>query len=116
MLFYSDPVAGLNVGWVCVSAGTPGTWVRFGDTRLTGTATYDPPNLVDGAGVTTTVTVTGATLGDQAEAAFTLDLQGITLTAYVSASDTVSVRFQNETGGPIDLGSGTLRCKVVLWA
>lgn len=73
-----------------------------------GTATYNPANLLDGAGVTTTVTVTGATLGMQAQASFSLDLQGITLTAYVSSANTVSVRFQNESGGAIDLGSGTI--------
>lgn len=73
-----------------------------------GTATYDPANLVDGAGVTTTVAVDGAELGQVALATFSLDLQGITLTAWVSAADVVSVRFQNETGGAIDLGSGTL--------
>lgn len=81
-------------------------------TRLTGSATYDPPSLVDGAGATTTVTVTGAILGDYAVASFSRDLQGITVTAWVSATDTVSVRFQNETGGPIDLASGTLRALV----
>lgn len=79
--------------------------------ELRGSATYNPPNLVDGDGATTTVTVTGAALGDFAEASFSLDLQGITLTAWVSAANTVSVRFQNETGGTIDLGSGTLRAK-----
>jgi hypothetical protein len=76
--------------------------------RMFGTATYDPASLTDGAGVTTTVTVTGAVLGDFAEATFSLDLQGITMTAWVSAADTVSVRFQNETGGTIDLASGTI--------
>jgi hypothetical protein len=78
----------------------------------TGSAVYDPANLVDGAGVTTTVTVTGATLGDIAEASFSLDLVGITLTAWVSAANTVSVRFQNETGIAVDLGSGTLRARI----
>lgn len=79
---------------------------------LTGSATYDPANLVDGAGATTTVTVTGAALGDYAQATFSLDIQGITLSAWVSAADTVSVRFQNESGGALDLASGTLRAKV----
>ncbi len=73
-----------------------------------GSATYDPPLLADGAGVTATVTVNGAELGDIATASFSLDLQEITLTAYVSAANTVKVRFQNESGGPLDLGSGTL--------
>lgn len=79
---------------------------------LNGSATYDPPSLVDAAGTTTTVTVTGAALGGIAEASFSLDLQGITLTAWVSAADTVSVRFQNESGGTLDLASGTLRARV----
>lgn len=79
----------------------------------TGSATYDPASLADGAGATTTVTVTGAALGDYVEnVSFSLDLQGITLTAWVSAANTVSVRFQNESGGVLDLGSGTLRAKV----
>lgn len=78
-----------------------------------GTATYDPGSLADGAGVTTTVTVTGAALGDIAVASFSLDLQGITLTAWVSAANTVSVRFQNESGGVLDLASGTLKVRVL---
>lgn len=83
------------------------------ESELTGSATYDPPSLADAAGATTTVTVTGAALGDYVEAvSFDKDLQGITLTAYVSAANTVSVRFQNESGGVLDLASGTLRARV----
>ena len=89
-----------NTGWV-----TLGSW-------LSGSATFDPANLVDGAGETTTVTVTGAALGDFAEASFSNNINGITLTAWVSAADTVSVRFQNESGGTLDLASGTLRARV----
>ena len=73
-----------------------------------GSAVYDPPNLVDGAGTTTTVTVTGAKLGEIALCAFSLDTQGIILHPWVSATNTVSVRLQNETGGALDLASGTL--------
>jgi hypothetical protein len=36
----------------------------------------------------------------------------VTLAAWVSAADTISVRFQNETAGTVDLGSGTLRARV----
>lgn len=74
-----------------------------------GSATYDPASMVDGAGLTTTITVSGAVLGDFAEAAFSLDLQGILVTSWISAANTLSVRFQNETGGTIDLASSTLR-------
>lgn len=93
-----------------VNSGTGTT--QFGNDPLAGSSTYDPASLVDGAGATTTVTVTGALLGDHAIATFSLDLQGILLTAWVSAANTVSVRFQNETGGTIDLASGTIKAVV----
>ncbi len=77
---------------------------------LYGEAVFNPANLVDGAGVTTTVTVRGAALGDMVlGVSFGVDLQGITVTAYVSAANTVAVRFQNETTGALDLASATLR-------
>ena len=80
---------------------------------LEATATYDPASLTNGTGATTTVAVTGAALGDMVEVSFSLDLQGITVTAYVSAANTVSVRFQNQTDGTIDLGSGTIKVRVL---
>lgn len=80
---------------------------------LPGSATYDAGSLADGAGATTTVTVAGAALGDFALASLGVDLQGIAVTAYVSAANTVSVRLQNETGGTIDLASTTLRVLVL---
>lgn len=86
-----------------------GTWRGYAQ----GSATYDPASLADGEGVTTTVTVSGAALGDFAIASFSNALQGVTVTAWVSATDTVSVRFQNESGGVLDLASGTLRAGVL---
>jgi hypothetical protein len=109
-LFYKK--AGAQTGNVFLSSVFLKIAGFNGPANIAGSATYDPPNLIDGAGNTTTVTVNGAALGDYAEASFSLDLQGITTTAWVSAADTVSVRFQNETGGTIDLGSGTLRARV----
>ena len=81
-------------------------------TVFRGTATFNPANLADGAGETTTVTVTGAVLGDFSAVSFSNDLQGISVTSWVSASNTVSVRFQNESGGPLDISSGTLTAVV----
>lgn len=96
-----------------VGAADPHTGYVRESQVLDGSATYDPPNLPDGDGATTTVTVTGAVLGDfVVGVSFSLDLQGVTVSAYVSASNTVSVRFQNESGGAIDLGSGTLKVRV----
>lgn len=96
-----------------ITSGTGGPYVGApSGAVITASATYDPPNLVDGAGATTTVTVGQIALGDYATASFSLDLQGITVTAWVTDTSTVSVRFQNETGGAIDLASGTLRVRV----
>jgi hypothetical protein len=74
---------------------------------------YDPPNLVDGSGVTTTLAFSGAALGDFVMVSFNQPLQGIILTGWVSSTNTVSVRFQNETGGAIDLSSGNLYVRVI---
>lgn len=80
---------------------------------LVGSATFNAGSLADGAGETTTVTVTGAALGDFALCSLGVDVAGITVTAYVSAADTVSVRLQNESGGTLDLASTTLRAMVI---
>lgn len=77
-----------------------------------GSKTYDPPSIANNAQDQTTVTVTGALLGDFALATFSLDTQGVVLTANVSAADTATVTFRNATGGAIDLGSGTLAVTV----
>lgn len=104
-----------TAGRLRIKSSTPGAQddgsvVGF---NFIGSAVYDPPNLADGAGATTTVGVAGAVLGDFVIASFSLDLQGITLTSYVSAANVVSVRFQNESGGALDLASGTLSVKVI---
>jgi parallel beta-helix repeat protein len=110
--YNSAPARGEFLGWICTSAGSPGTWLRFGNIVLEASATYNPGSLNDGEGTTTTVGLTGAALGDYASASFSLDLQGITVTAWVSSANTVSVRFQNESGGVLDIDSGTLRVRV----
>jgi hypothetical protein len=80
---------------------------------LAGSATYDAASLIDGAGATGTITVTGAALGDHVlSVSFGVDLQGIVCTYWVSAANTVSFRLQNETGGTIDLASTTVRALV----
>ena len=81
---------------------------------LSGSATLDVASLADGAGATSTVTVTGAVLGDfVVGVSLGVDLAGITVTAYVSAANTVSVRVQNESGGTLDLASTTVRVRVL---
>lgn len=87
-------------------------WVQIGPRIIDGSATYDPPSIAAGAGVTTTIAVTSAALGDFVRASFGADLQGVSLTAWVSAAGTVSARFQNGTAAAIDLGSAMLRVRV----
>jgi len=73
------------------------------------TATWDPGNLVDGAGETSAaIPYPGVALGLFAiEAIAPYDLQGITCNAWVDAANSVKARLQNETAGTIDLASGT---------
>ncbi len=80
---------------------------------LNATDTINPASLVDGAGATQAVTVTGAALGDFVMVSAPYDLQDITVTGYVSAADTVEIRIQNESGSTVDLGSGDWKVKVI---
>lgn len=80
--------------------------------HLSGTATWNPASLADAAQTTTTVTVTGAAVGDTVAVGFSQDLQGLQLSGYVSATNTVTVVLRNGTGAAVDLASGTLRADV----
>lgn len=79
---------------------------------LSGSAVFNPPSISSGTSSSTTIAVAGAALGNYVQASFSLDLQGLTVDAYVSAANTVTVVFSNLTGSPVDLGSGTLKVRV----
>lgn len=84
---------------------------------LRSSATYNPPSLLTLTNATTTVTVTGAALGDTAECSFSLDTAGVMMRPDVTSANTVTVNFFNATSGTVDLGSGTLTAivrKVIL--
>lgn len=76
---------------------------------LAASATFDANSLLTLTGQTTTISVPGAVMGDFVRASHSVNLAGVTVTAWVSADGTVSVRFQNDTAGTVDLASGTLR-------
>lgn len=80
---------------------------------MTASATWDPASILDGDEVATDVTVPGAALGDFALASFSLDVADLSLTADVTAANTVTAVLSNSTGGAVNLGSGTLRVKVI---
>jgi hypothetical protein len=102
-----------NATSVTVRAGTDQFRGLYSNTFLV-RATLNADELVDGAGDTDTVTVPGVALGDMVlSASLSVDVAGLIVEAYVSSDNTVSIRFQNETGDTVDLASATLRLVVV---
>jgi hypothetical protein len=76
-------------------------------------ATLDASSLIDAAGETNTIAVPGVKLGDVVLGfSMGVDLVGLSVDPYVSAADTVSIRFQNESGTTVNLASTTVRCVV----
>lgn len=98
------------VGAASTVTGPTGPSVQ---TIRTGTTTWDPANLTNGSSASTTVTVTGAAVGDPAIASLTTAVGGDwMLTAHVDSANTVRVVLLNRTGSTINLASGTLVVKV----
>lgn len=83
---------------------------------LTASGTWDPGNMAaDGDATATTITVTGAAVGNQVSASLTtIGANNVLISAHVQAADTVRVTLLNKTGGALDIASGTLAVKV--WA
>lgn len=76
-------------------------------------ATMDIGDLADGAGETNTIAVPGVALGDMVVGiSFGVTLAGFTVTGYVSAADTVSIRVQNESGTQTNPASTTIKVLV----
>ncbi len=78
-----------------------------------GSVTWNPSSIADGDEEAKEVSVTNAALGDYAIASFSLDVKDLVLTANVTAAGIVTCVLANNTGGPINLASGTLRAKVM---
>ena len=76
---------------------------------LTGTVTWDPGSLIDAAGETKSLTITGAALGDAVMVGSPYDLTDCVVCGYVQAANTVEIRLQNESGSTHDFASGTWR-------
>ncbi len=96
--------AGLRVG-------TGGTHT---DLIVSATAVLDFPSINVGASSDLTVTVTGASAGDSVHLGLpSTPTAGIVFNAFVSATNTVTVRAFNVTGSPLDPGSATYRVTVM---
>jgi hypothetical protein len=81
---------------------------------LVGSKTHDFASVADGAtSAVTTVTVAGAAVGDLVTAALSTNTTAkVAIQAQVTAADTVSCWVQNDSGGPVDVASGTLTAQV----
>jgi len=88
--------------------GTLINWDGTTSIGRTGSKTFDAPSIANGASTTTTVTVNGAKLGDSARASMAITIAGLSMTAFVSATNTVTVVLTNNTGSAVDLASTTL--------
>jgi hypothetical protein len=115
--FNTNAASGSNLGWVCTTAGTPGTWLTFAPVDLpvkTGSVKFDPPNLAPGASTSTTITVTGAAVGDVTAYGFSSVKSGNwQMSVYVSAPNTVTFVLTNHTSSAADLPLGTVKVQVL---
>lgn len=110
--YRESPAGSQPIGWVCTVSGSPGTWLPFGTVYYEGSASVTPGAISNGATYTATISVTAA-LGDYTQGSFSLDLQGCTVSAYISASNTAKVIITNNTGGSVTLGAGTARARTL---
>jgi parallel beta-helix repeat protein len=92
--------------------GTAWNEVSRSQNFLSGTVTWDPASLATSGTSTKTITVSRAAVGDAVAIGFDQPLQGMMLTAFVSATNVVTAVLFNPTAGAIDLASGTLRADV----
>ncbi|MDM8352904.1 hypothetical protein [Brevundimonas diminuta] len=82
------------------------------DPVLRASLAWDPPSTPSGGQNYVDVTVTGAAVGDFAQASSPDSLSNLTLSATVTAANTVRVYLQNLTGSAVDVGSITIRVRV----
>lgn len=81
--------------------------------NLYGETLWNPGSIANGARESKDIVVAGCVLGDYCVPSFSLNLQGLTISANVSISDVVTVTLANNTGGAIDLAEGTVKAMVI---
>jgi hypothetical protein len=80
---------------------------------LYGEVGYTAGAPANGAQTVLTVTAPGAIPGQAVSVTYDQDLQGLGLSAYVSAPDTVKIILSNNTGGAVSLANGKFRVYVL---
>lgn len=81
-------------------------------TFLSGSGASSGATLAAGSTTTRTITVTGAILGDFALASFSVDVGALSVSANVTAANTVTVVIANNTSGGITFSVGTVYASV----
>jgi hypothetical protein len=107
--------AGVAVNGTTYMAGANGV-VNIGDLWLSGSATLDFPNTGHGNSADLTITVTGAAEGDVVALGIpnASIVANASYIAWVSATDTITVRFNNyASSGSSNPASGTFKIKVL---
>jgi hypothetical protein len=104
-------VTGNILGSGTLKVGGGSTVAKF----ITATTTWDPASLANGASEKkSAVTMTGVAVGDVCSAALTTIVSSDwAVQACVTSANTVEVKITNNTGGVVDLASGTLRINCV---
>jgi hypothetical protein len=97
---FSGPVRSLN-GFI---AGNGNTITKV----LSASASLDFASINAGAQASLTITVTGAAVGDEVIMALpAAPAAGLVFNAFVSATDTVTIRASNISGSPVDAAAAT---------
>ena len=98
----------VHLASACATAATgaalsasPATLVPFGATELTASMTYRATIAAGSVGPIQTLTLAGVSLGDFVQAAYGGDLQGLQLTAWARAANTVAFHLSNPTSKTI---------------
>lgn len=119
-IVYNGQIGNLALGFPAgqdfeATTGGGGTLLLLYPRPIQATATVDWASMAAGASVTNTFTLTGAAVGDPCVASLsTLTTAGsISISARVTAANTVSVTIRNDTGSAVDPASGTMR--IILW-
>ncbi len=98
---FSGPVRSLN-GFIASPSSTTITKV------LSATASLDFASISAASQASLTITVTGAAVGDEVIMALpAAPAAGLVFNAFVSATDTVTIRASNISGSPVDAAAAT---------
>lgn len=95
-----------------ISGATTGKSITSNNGIFYSSAAVAAQTIASGTGILATCGVVGAAIGDFVDVSYTSDLQGLTLTGWVSSAGIITARFQNGTAASISLPIGTIRAAI----